>query len=162
MKLAVEQFKAIVRDTVLVSLDLLLINEYGELLVGKRLNRPAQNCLFVPGGRVMKGETLTAALRRIAKQETGLDLSPEQVELHGIYDHFYVENCFGDSELSTQYIVIACRSTISAASVIIADHQHERLHFISMLDVVADPHVHPYVKSYFDDRAENRFLGFHR
>jgi colanic acid biosynthesis protein WcaH len=160
MKLAPEQFKAIVRDTVLVSLDLLLINERGELLVGRRLHQPAQNYLFVPGGRVMKGETLGAALQRIAKQETGLDLSPEQVELHGIYDHFYAENCFGDSELSTQYIVIACRSAISAESVIIADPQHESLYFMPIADVIADPKTHQYVKNYFDDQAENRFLGF--
>lgn len=158
MRLNPEQFKAIVRDTVLVSLDLLLVNERGELLVGRRLHRPAKNYLFVPGGRVMKGETLAEALRRIAKQETGLDLSTEQVEIHGIYDHFYAESCFDDPDISTHYIVIACRGAIPGGSVIVADNQHESLHFIPIDVVIADPRTHPYVKNYFRDNAENRFL----
>jgi colanic acid biosynthesis protein WcaH len=159
MTLAPEQFKAIVRDTVLVALDLLIVNKQDELLVGRRLRKPAKDYLFVPGGRVLKGETLAAALQRIAKQETGLDLLPEQVELHGIYDHNYSESCFEDADISTQYVVIACRCVVPVDSVIVSDHQHEGLHFMPIADVSVDPRTHPYVKNYFDDHAENRFLG---
>jgi colanic acid biosynthesis protein WcaH len=159
MKLALEQFKAIVRGAVLVSLDLLLFNDRGEVLVRRRMYGPARNYLFVPGGRVMKGETLAAALQRAAKQETGLILSQEQVVLHGIYDHIYDDSCFEDSGISTQYVVIACRSTVSSNARIVADHQHESLQFMSISKIIADPQTHPYTKNYFRQQAGNQFLG---
>lgn len=160
MKLPIDQFKAIVRDSVLVSLDLLLINEREELLVGLRMNRPAQGYLFVPGGRVMKGETLTVALRRVVIQETGLTIEPDRFVLQGIYDHVYSDSCFDDPDISTQYVVIACRCSVESGALIVADQQHERLHFAPIAGIFADPRIHPYVKSYFLDHAENRFLGF--
>lgn len=159
MKLAFEEFKTIVRDAVLVSLDLLLINERGEVLVGRRRHGPARDYFFVPGGRVMKGETLAAALRRVAKQEAGLNVSPDQVVLHGIYDHFYEDSCFEDTAISTQYVVIACRCAINSDAPIVADEQHESLHFLPIADLMADPQVHPYTKKYFEGHAENLFLG---
>ncbi len=159
MKLALEEFKTIVRDTVLVSLDLLMINERGEVLVGRRTHEPARDYFFVPGGRVMKGETLAAALHRVAKQETGLNVSADQVVIHGIYDHVYDDNCFDDTAISTQYVVIACRCAINSNAWIVADHQHESLHFMPIADLIVDPQVHPYTKNYFCEHAENLFLS---
>lgn len=159
MKLGLEQFKNVVRDTVLVSLDLLLINERDEVLVGRRRHGPALNYIFVPGGRVMKGETLAAALRRVVKQETGLTVSSNNVILQGIYDHIYSDSCFEDPAISTQYVVIACRCPVSSGVSIIADQQHESLHFMSIAELMTNPQVHPYTKSYFQKDAENLFLG---
>lgn len=159
MKLALEQFRTIVRDTVLVSLDLLLINERGEVLVGRRTHCPARDYYFVPGGRVMKGETLAAALQRVAKQETGLCLSQDQVVFHGIYDHIYDDSYFEDSDISTQYVVIACRCAVSSDLPIVADMQHESLHFVQIADIASDPKIHPYTRNYFRADAENMFLG---
>jgi colanic acid biosynthesis protein WcaH len=159
MKLGLEQFKSVVRDTVLVSLDLLLINERGEVLVGRRRHGPARDCIFVPGGRVMKGETMSAALRRVAMQETGLTLSSDEVVLQGVYDHIYADSCFDDPAISTQYVVIACRCQVNSGQQIIADQQHESLHFMSIADLKANPEVHSYTKGYFQKDAENLFLG---
>jgi len=158
IKLGLEQFKAVVRDTVLVSLDLLLINERGELLIGRRTHAPARGYAFVPGGRVMKGETLAIALQRIAKEETGLDLTLNQVVLHGIYDHIYDDSCFDDASISTQYVVIACRCAVSSDAQVFSDQQHESLHFMPVAEIIADPRVHPYTKMYFDEHAENLFF----
>ena|SRR5579863_1735321 len=158
MKLHLEQFKNVVRDTVLVSLDLLLINERKEVLVGRRRHGPARNYIFVPGGRVMKGETLAAALRRVVKQETGLTVSPSEVVLQGIYDHVYSDSCFEDPAISTQYVVIACRCPVSSGVSITPDQQHESLHFMSITELLKNPQVHSYTKSYFQKDAENLFL----
>ncbi len=46
-----DTFKTIIDTTPLVSIDLLLRNAQGQILVGKRVNRPAQGFWFVPGGR---------------------------------------------------------------------------------------------------------------
>lgn len=159
MKLELERFKSVVRDTVLVSLDLLLINERGEVLVGQRKNRPACGYLFVPGGRVMKGETLAAAFQRVAKQETGLTLLPSQIALHGIYDHCYDDSCFEDNSISTQYAVIACRCSVNSSVAILADQQHQSLHFMPIADLIENPKVHAYTRNYFQRDAKNLFLG---
>lgn len=162
MKLELERFKSVVRDTVLVSLDLILINERGEVLVGRRKNGPACDYLFVPGGRVMKGEALAAALQRVAAQETGLTLSPSEVVLHGVYDHFYDDSCFEDRSISTQYVVIACLCKVDSGVSIRADQQHQSLDFLPIADLMASPLVHSYTKNYFRRDAENLFLGAFR
>ncbi|EIB9633284.1 GDP-mannose mannosyl hydrolase, partial [Escherichia coli] len=43
-------FKNIIRNTPLISIDLIIQNEKDEYLVGKRNNRPARGFWFVPGG----------------------------------------------------------------------------------------------------------------
>lgn len=159
MKLELDRFKVVVRDTVLVSLDLILLNERGEVLVGRRMHGPARDYLFVPGGRVMKGETLVAALRRVAMLETGLDLTPVNAVFHGIYDHFYDDSYFENSDISTQYVVIACRYAVNSDAVIVADKQHDSLRFMAITDLIEDPQVHSYTKNYFRDQAENLFLA---
>ncbi|EBV2538175.1 GDP-mannose mannosyl hydrolase, partial [Salmonella enterica] len=52
MFLRQEDFAAVVRTTPLISLDFIVENGQGEILLGQRLNRPAQGYWFVPGGRV--------------------------------------------------------------------------------------------------------------
>lgn len=55
MFLSQEDFATVVRSTPLISIDLIVENERGEFLLGKRTNRPAQGFWFVPGGRVAEG-----------------------------------------------------------------------------------------------------------
>ena len=58
----------------LISIDLLVQNEHGEYLLGLRNNRPAQGYWFVPGGRVLKNETLDGAFKRLTFEELGIEL----------------------------------------------------------------------------------------
>ena len=60
-----ERFIEIVRDTPLVSVDLVLVRGGAEILFGLRNNRPAQGSWFVPGGAIRKGEPRAAALQRV-------------------------------------------------------------------------------------------------
>jgi hypothetical protein len=48
MFLSQEDFATVVRSTPLISIDLIVENERGEFLLGKRTNRPAQGFWFVP------------------------------------------------------------------------------------------------------------------
>ncbi|MBU6500529.1 MAG: NUDIX domain-containing protein [Patescibacteria group bacterium] len=43
-----------------------------KFLLGKRINKPAKGQWFVIGGRVLKGESLEAAVRRHVQTETGI------------------------------------------------------------------------------------------
>ena len=75
MHLPLETFQLVVASTPLVSIDLVVENAHGELLLGLRNNRPAQGSWFVPGGRVLKNESLDDAFVRLARDELGVDVS---------------------------------------------------------------------------------------
>ena len=61
MRLAHSDFLAVVAHAPLVSLDLVVRDPDGCVLVGLRTNRPAQGSWFVPGGRIYKNERVAEA-----------------------------------------------------------------------------------------------------
>ncbi len=141
----------IVRHTPLVSIDLIVYNPKGEVLLGLRRNRPAQNTWFVPGGRIRKDERIPQALRRIAKAELGLELDPGQANFKGVYEHLYEDNFAGEQGISTHYIVLAHEIHLSAVSGITNDDQHAQLKWWGVSDLVAAPEVHMNTKAYFSE-----------
>ena len=103
-----DEFLAVVKDTPLVSIDLVVVDEGGHILVGKRTNEPALGTWFVPGGRVGKDETLDAAFERIAKDELGPGAwSRATARPLGVFEHFYTTNFTGSGDVGTHYVVIA-------------------------------------------------------
>ena len=56
------------------SVAVFIVNEKGELLVGRRAKAPAKGTLDLPGGFTEYGETVEEAVRREVKEETGLDV----------------------------------------------------------------------------------------
>ncbi len=158
MKLALPQFRRVVRDTVLVALDLLVINGGGEVLVGKRRNPPAEGYLFVPGGRILKGESLADALNRISTAEIGVALKKQDAILHGIYDHIYPDNAFREVGLNTHYIVIACLFRVGDFVPRVHDNQHEEMQMLQIGELLNHPDVHPYTRNYFVPDPSNLFL----
>ena len=95
-------FAAVIKNTPLVSIDLVVTNSSGESLLGKRLNRAAQGFWFVPGRRILKNESMTNAFIRLTEEELGETFSINQATLIGPFDHFYRDNVFSD-EFSTHY-----------------------------------------------------------
>ncbi len=70
-------------------------NNKQEILLGKRLNRPAQGSWFVPGGRILKDESLENAFKRLMKEELAIEtqgLKAHNGTFKGIYQHFYDDN----------------------------------------------------------------------
>ena len=56
-------FSTVIASTPLVPIDLVVKNHQSQVLLGQRLNRPAQGFWFVPGGRILKNEFLDAEVR---------------------------------------------------------------------------------------------------
>jgi colanic acid biosynthesis protein WcaH len=141
------EFLHIVDATPLVSIDLILRNERGEILLGRRTNRPAQGFWFVPGGRIRKNERVAEALRRISNRELGCELS--EAKLIGVFDHIYPDNFLGAPEVNTHYVVLGMEAAWPANAEAKADNQHDALRWWPVDELLASAEVHENTKAYF-------------
>ncbi|HDT5892015.1 TPA: GDP-mannose mannosyl hydrolase [Aeromonas hydrophila] len=146
------QFQQIVAATPLISLDLIVRNGQGQVLLGRRLNRPAQGYWFVPGGRVRKDERLDAAFLRLTQEELGLAVSRENARLLGPYEHFYADN-FSGEDFSTHYIVLGYEVAWQGQQDALPISQHDQYRWFDVAELLQDPSVHQHTKDYFLDRT---------
>ena len=144
-----EVFSTVIESTPLVSIDLIVKNSSGQVLLGQRLNRPAKGFWFVPGGRILKDESLADAFRRLTKDELGTEFAIDQAVMQGPYDHFYDDNVFGD-KFSTHYVAIAyvLQLDIGLES-LPAGVQHQGYEWFDLDVLEADCAVHGNTKNYF-------------
>ena len=91
--------------TQLVSVDALLFDAEGRVLLGRRTNEPARGTWFTPGGRVHKYEAFEAALGRVLSTEvlppssfSAMGGAASAARLHGVYRHLYETNAGAKGE----------------------------------------------------------------
>ena len=147
MRLDDETFLRVIEATPLVSIDLIIRNAQGQVLLGKRVNRPAQGFWFVPGGRIRKNERVHQALQRISKEECGFVV--DNPALIGVFDHIYHDNFAGREGINTQYVVIAYSWRAGPDVRFAPDSQHSELKWWTVEAVVGSSEVHPNTKAYF-------------
>lgn len=148
-----QSFIKIIEATPLVSVDIIIVRSGNEVLLGLRNNRPAQGFWFVPGGRILKNETIQSALTRIAGKELGLaeliasgDLKPT---FYGGYEHMYADCFAGEIGISTHYVVLVHKIEVPIHFVLpIADEQHAELKWWPIQDALNSDNVHQYTKNY--------------
>lgn len=139
-------FSSVIQHTPLVSIDLIVKNEEGKVLLGKRTNEPAKGYWFVPGGRIHKDETLDAAFKRTVNDELGLDMSRKEALFDRVYEHFYENNVFNEN-FSTHYVVLAHKITIRALPEL--NTQHSEYRWFEVEELLNSDDVHNYTKDYF-------------
>lgn len=145
-------FRQIVASTPLISIDLVVRNEQGLVLLGQRLNRPAQGFWFVPGGRVRKDERLAEAFSRLARDELGLSLVLSSAKFLGPFEHVYNDNFFG-TDFSTHYVVLGYELMIpEIALTTLPVDQHGGYCWFSVDELMASDQVHCHTKLYFSHR----------
>jgi len=140
-------FLEVVRATPLVSIDLIVRDGDGRMLVGMRRNEPAKGTWFVPGGSIRKGETLAEALARISECEIGVTLSEGDVRFAGVYEHFYDTNFAEVDGISTHYVVLAYVVKRFFSTDDLPDAQHSKWTWLSQ-PTMED--VHPNTLAYLD------------
>ena len=145
MKLSPTDFKTIVKSTPLVSIDLIVRNSEGSVLLGKRTNRPAQGFWFVPGGRVLKDESFDYAFKRLIKEELGLN--SVESKFKGIYQHFYDDN-FSEDDFTTHYLVLAYEITFNGNLALLPFQQHSRYKWFSEKALLENEQVHEHSRWY--------------
>ncbi len=137
----------------LVSIDLIVRNPAGEVLLGHRNNAPAAGFWFTPGGRVRKRERLVDAFSRLAQGELGLALTLPQARLLGAYEHLYPDNVFGIEGIDTHYVVLGYEVALATAAEARACSQHAELRWWKLDELMASAAVHANVKAYFGSAA---------
>jgi len=148
--LPLSEFKELVKNGPLVSIDLIIYNEIGEVLLGMRKNRPAQNYWFVPGGRIFKNETIKIGFKRIFDQELPISLDYSDARFLGVYQHIYLDNFSGDDSFGTHYIVLAHEIIFNQQTPLNpGDNQHKNYQWMSISDILTTKKVHPFTKNYF-------------
>lgn len=147
--LTASQFKQVTRLTPLVSIDLIVRDSANRVLLGTRMNEPARGFRFVPGGRILKNETLSRAFRRILNQETGLDCEIQDAKFLGVYEHMYSTNYFRDSTYGTHYVVLAYRVAVEDAYELSLDRQHSKFVWWPVSRILKSRQVHRNTKAYF-------------
>lgn len=146
-----EQYKSLIKNAPLFSLDLIVLNPMNEILIGRRTNAPAKNWWFVPGGRVQKNETLQSACLRISKSELGFELELSESYFLGIYEHFY-KDCFFCNDISTHYINASYMVRLNLDSMVdIPYEQHDEYRWVPLECFSADEKVHKYSKVFLQD-----------
>jgi len=145
-------FSSIVANTPLISIDLVVRNGCGEILLGQRTNRPAQGIWFVPGGRICKDESIENAFLRLSRDELGAAVPVNEGQFLGIYEHFYPDNFSGDG-FSTHYVVLAYLLTLDLPLDQLPDLQHENYRWWEPTALLQSREVHFHNKWYLDPRV---------
>ena len=143
MRLGSEEFKNVVKNAPLVSIDFIMENG-GKVLLGRRVNPPAKDYWFTIGGRIYKNETIKDAIKRILKEELGYtkETNPEFV---GVFEHFYDTGYKGTP---THYVNLAYKlKDIELGELPRA--QHSRYRWFGVEELLNATDVHEYVKDYF-------------
>ena len=146
MTLSDSEFVDVVRNTPLVSIDLIISDPMGAILMGWRNNEPAKDTWFVPGGRIRKNERIAEAFERILRAETGLQIPFREAEFGRAYEHLYAENCFGDPGFGTHYCVLAYVLRLDHQPNLGIDNQHSKFAWLGS----SSPAIHAYSRAYFD------------
>jgi colanic acid biosynthesis protein WcaH len=139
-----QTFKTVIISTPLISIDL-LVKKDNKILLGKRINKPAQGYLFSIGGRVYKNETINNAMIRIAKNELNIELklTPRFI---GVFEHFYDDSIY--QHVSTHYVNLAYEVKIEE-TLNLPNEQHNEYQWLTIDELLKNKQVHKYVKEYF-------------
>ena len=142
------QFLEVVARAPLVSIDLIVRDAAGSILLGLRRNAPARGYWFVPGGCIRKNETLDAAFARISRDELGVDAKRAAARLLGVFEHLYEENAGDQPGFGTHYVVLG-HALPEGMTVTPPPEQHSEYRWLSIEALLDDPLVHEYTKAYF-------------
>jgi len=137
-------FKTIIDSAPLISIDI-LARKNNKVLLGKRVNKPAQGYYFSTGGRINKNESIDNAMARVALNELNIELKsiPKFI---GVFEHFYDDSIY--ENVSTHYVNIAYEYEVEEIPDLPTE-QHSEYKWFTIDELLASKQVHQYTKDYF-------------
>ena len=130
-------FKTVVDSSPLISIDI-LIKKDNKILLGKRVNKPAQDYFFSTGGRVHKNETIDNAMARVALNELNIDLKSTP-EFIGVFEHFNDDSMY--ENVSTHYVNVAYEYEMKETPDL-STEQHYEYKWFSVEELLNSDQVH--------------------
>jgi len=137
-------FKTVVDSAPLISIDI-LIKKDNKVLLGRRVNKPAQGVFFSIGGRINKNETIDNAMARVSLNELNIELKsiPKFI---GVFEHFYDDSIY--KEVSTHYVNLAYEYEMEEIPDLPTE-QHSEYKWFAVNELLNSDQVHKYTKDYF-------------
>lgn len=80
------------KNIIKVGVGVYIFNDKNQLLLGLRKSNHAKGTWCPPGGHMEYGETNEQTAIREVKEETGLDISPDNITLKGTTNDFFKES----------------------------------------------------------------------
>lgn len=143
------EFQDIIKLTPLIAMDLIIIYK-NKILLGRRLNQPAKGYYFIPGGRILKGETLEIACLRLTQNELGLKIPFHKFTFHMNTQHIYQNNFFNNN-FSTHYVCLCYKYELNEKEYnkINIDQQHDNILWLPKEEIMIHDLIHINTKNYF-------------
>lgn len=158
-----EDYLNVIKHTQLIALDLIIINEKNQVLLGYRNNNPAKNTWFTFGSRIFKDECFQEACKRISSNELGMKINLKDCKKHGVYSHNYNNN-FDNENFGTNYIVFAFIFNLNQSDInserIEGDDQHSIFKWFNIEDIINCnvDNIHENVRNYFIENPPNKIF----
>jgi len=150
LMLSPTEFLDVVRLAPLISIDLIVVDAAGRVLLGHRRNRPARGSWFVPGGRILKDERLDEAFTRVVETELGVaGVERSAATFHGVYEHLYDDNFVAENGIGTHYVVLAYSMELDSNAPVGRFDQHSQYAWLAPDELLARSDVHENTKIYF-------------
>jgi len=124
-KLPYEKYKEIYSLVPRLTVEVLIVED-GKILLTKRSIEPVRGFWHTPGGAVLKGEKIEETVKRVAKEEVGLDIEIEK--FCGLIEYESLIGYFGH-DISLAFL---CRKKNKAQEVKL-DNNAEDYDFFSVL-----------------------------
>ena len=139
-------YEEIVRKTVVCCVDIALRNTEGKYLVLRRGTHPAKGYWWLPGGRLLKGETFFAGAVRKAAQEAGV-ADATAIKTLGVWNTFFetsahMDQCAEPALVGTQTVnaIVLCETSMSAAQIAVKlDATSEAYKWITAAEAASQP-----------------------
>lgn len=136
-----EPYRQAMENVPLVTVDVLFFNpEKTKTLLGRRTNEPYAGMWYSFGGRLYKNEEFVDAAIRLAKKETGVSLSPDNLVQAGVLNEINPNSIFDGINYHSVNIYFACIIDHTDVSL---DHQHSEARWID----IDDQSLYPYVRA---------------
>lgn len=103
-------YKKILEQIAIPCVDIVLLSDAGVLLL-LRDNEPAKGMWWLPGGRILKGETIQEAASRKIQEEVGLVISPKKCTIVGVKETMFDSGPFHVSSVHTVNVVVVAKLT---------------------------------------------------
>ena len=149
-----ETFKKILANVPIITVDVLFFNEdYTQIILFKRNNKPLKGQYFTPGGRLHKNEEFLDAAVRQMQQELGIFIEKKKLVLGSILNEIWEESSFANISYHTVNICFGYPLDEKINSFRF-DKQHNK----SKWFCINDPSLHELIKTRIERVLQNSSL----